>query len=71
MTMTKLKLDDLPEDERRLITVLRRLSPVQRQAMAELSERWAKGISPIDFEEGLAWMQNRIAEIEAEETHVG
>ncbi len=69
--MTKEKLDQLTEDERQLITLLRRLSPVQRPAMAELSERWAKGISPIDFEDGLAWMQNRIAEIEAEETHVG
>ncbi len=69
MTMTKDKLDQLTEDERQLVTMVRRLSPVQKQAMAELTERWAKGISPIDFEEGLAWMRNRIAEIEAEETH--
>ncbi len=64
--MTKDKLDQLTEDERRLLKALRRLSPVQKQAMAELAERWAKGISPIDFEEGLAWLRNRVAEIKAE-----
>ncbi len=71
MTMTKDKLDQLTEDERQLITLLRRLSPVQRKAWIELMERWVKGIGPFGEEEGLAWVRNRIAEIEAEETHAG
>ncbi|MFQ5927868.1 MAG: hypothetical protein ACE5MH_10595 [Terriglobia bacterium] len=64
--MTKDKLDQLPEDERQLLTTFRRASPVQRQAMLELAERWAKGIGPFGVEEGLAWIRNRVTEIEAE-----
>ena len=66
--MTKDKLDQLLEDERQLITLSRRLSPVQRKAWIELMERWAKGIGPFGVEEGLAWVRNRVAEIEAEDT---
>ncbi len=40
--MTKGKLDQLTEDERQLITLLRRLSPVQRKAWIELMERWVR-----------------------------
>ncbi len=64
--MTKDKLDQLPEDERQLLTTFRQMSPAQRQAMLELAELWAKGIGPAGGEEGLAWVRNRAAEIEAE-----
>ncbi len=63
--MTKDKLDQLPEDERQLLTTFFRLSPAQRKAWIELMKRWAKGIGPSGVDEGLAWMRNRAAEIEA------
>ena len=69
--MTKDKLDQLPEDERQLLTAFNQMSPAQRQAMLKLGRRWGKGIGPFGEEEGLAWVRNRIAEIEAEETHAG
>ena len=63
--MTKDKLDQLPEDEQRLITLLHRLAPVKRKAWIKLAERWAKGIGPFGEKEGLAWMRNRVAAIKA------
>ena len=64
--MTKDKLDQLSEDERQLLTTFRLASPAQKQVILELGERWAKSIGPFGEKEGLAWMRNRVAEIEAE-----
>ena len=60
--MTK---DKLTENERRLLTAFRQMSPAQKQAVCELGERWGKGIGPFGEKEGSAWVQNRVAEIEA------
>ena len=66
MTMTKDKLVPLTEDERQLLAACRQMSLAARQAVCELGHRWGKGIGPFGEKEGLAWMRNRIAEIEAE-----
>ncbi len=63
--MTKDKLDQLTEDERRLLKAFRPMSPAAKQAVCELGERWAKGIGPFGEKKGVAWARNRIAEIEA------
>ena len=63
--MTKDRLDQLSEDERQLLTAFNKLSSAQRQAMLELGKRWAKGIGPFGEKEALAWLRNRVAEIEA------
>ncbi len=62
--MTKDKMDQLPEDERQLLTWFRRASPAQRQAMLELMFRWRNGAGP-DVAAAAAWLHNRAAEIEA------
>ena len=64
--MAKDKLDQLTEDERRLLTAFNRMSPAQKQATLELGRRWAKGIGPFGEKEGVAWARNRAGEIEAE-----
>ena len=64
--MTEDKLDQLPKDDLQLLATFRQMSPAQRQAMLELAERWAKGTGASGGEEGLAWVQNRATEIEAE-----